>query len=209
MEPIVVAEHLAKLSAAEFAGFEPFPQPGDDHDQLYSTLLYEDGPTLSCDAANWARQTKDARLALTERFKSQSADARTVAKRNNVRKVNTFADALAAEGALQSFVFSFLSSEDKRTMVVSDKKTLFRSVMTNPYLRHFFHAWLFYTISLTRLWANQRLNRDPVTGRDDLADLTLGLYVGPDDAVLTEDRLLCDAFRMIDPSIQIVAAADL
>jgi hypothetical protein len=204
---VAVAERLARLPAEAFAAFEPFPTPGDDDDELYGRLLWEDRSRVSSGAATWARRVKDARLALSERFKLQSAEARAVARGH--RKLTTFSEALAAEPALRRFAASFLSSDGRRRMVVSDPKELFQAVMSNPYLRHFFHVWLFFTISLTRLWANQELNRDAVSGRDDLADLTLALYVGPNDAVLTRDRLLVDAFRFVDPSVQTLTAADL
>jgi hypothetical protein len=113
---------------------------------------------------------------------------------------------LVAEPALRTFAVSLLTSNGKRGMAVSDSNELYRAVMTNPYLRHFFHVWLFFTISLTRLWANQKLNLDAVPGRDDLADLLLALYVY---AVLTQDHLIRDAFRTVDPSIHVLAATDL
>ena len=124
-------------------------------------------------------------------------------------KMETFRDALAAEPALRTFAVSLLTSNGTRRMAVSDPDELYQAVMTNRYLRHFFHVWLFFTLSLTRLWANQQLNLDAVSGRDDLADLTLALYVGPNDAVLTQDHLIRDAFRIVDPSIHVVAATDL
>jgi hypothetical protein len=149
LEPLVVAEQLATKSAAEIATFEPFPSLSDPLHALYRSLLHEDGPTLSPGADNWAHQVKSARLALSARFQSQSADARSQAKIGKVRRLSTFTEAMKAEGTLKSFVMSLLSSNGQRKMLVSEPETLYQAVMSNVFLRHFFHTWLFYTISLS------------------------------------------------------------
>ena len=82
-------------------------------------------------------------------------------------------------------------------------------MLRNAYLRHFFHALLFYVTSLSRLWANQRLNRDPNARRDDWADLCVALYVGRRDFVVSADGLIRNAFATIDATIRVVTAATL
>jgi hypothetical protein len=81
--------------------------------------------------------------------------------------------------------------------------------MTNPYLRRYFHALLYYVVSISRLWRDQRLNRDPPSTRDDLADLALSHYVGDGDIIVSKDGLVRQAFAAIDPSIRVPDAVGL
>jgi hypothetical protein len=212
LEPAVLTDRIAGMSASQIETFEPFHSPNDDHDAL-RPLLYEDRLTVSPAAQQWARETKDARLRISRQFIGQSKRARDSTKENRARRVRTFGHALlameASGSALKSFVYSLLSHEGRKPPAISGQDEFYQAVVANVYLRHFFHGWLFYTLSLSRMWADQTLNRDPSASRDDIADLFLGLYVGPKDIVVTGDRLLRDVFAMIDPAVKVVSAAAL
>ena len=64
-------------------------------------------------------------------------------------------------------------------------------------------------MSISRLWVDRRLNRDAAANHDDWTDLSLALYVGRRDVVVSADRLVRTAFAVIDPTIPVVTAGDL
>jgi hypothetical protein len=68
---------------------------------------------------------------------------------------------------------------------------------------------LYYVVSISKLWRDQRLNRDPASTRDDWADLALSHYVGDGDIIVSNDALVRQAFAAIDASIRVLEAAGL
>jgi hypothetical protein len=60
---------------------------------------------------------------------------------------------------------------------------------------------------VTKLWADQSLHREH--HQNDRTDLTMALYVGPRDVLVTNDRLLRTIFAPIDRGIRVVLAAEL
>jgi hypothetical protein len=68
---------------------------------------------------------------------------------------------------------------------------------------------LFYVISVSRVFAVQRLNHDPTPERDDYTDFTIALYVGSADAVVSADRLIRDVFGAMDPTVRLLLASEL
>jgi hypothetical protein len=103
-------------------------------------------------------------------------------------------------------VMKTLTNGGKRP-VIENPALVYRSVMKNPFLRHFYHAILYYIVSVTRVWRDARLHR--LHHRNDWTDLTMALYVGHRDVLVTEDELLEAVFKTIDPAVRVVSAATL
>lgn len=214
LEPALVVETLAGMRESQISRFEPFPAHRSDLDRLYRRLLREDGPTVDPRAAQWARTVKASNLKMASMFVRQSMKARDAIRRQRIPKADTFADAVAAvatapDSFLESLVVSTISNGGRRALTVTDPQRLYRAVLRNPHLRHFFYALLFYITGISRLWRDQWLNRDAVPTRADWADLAVALYVGRRDFVVSADRLIRDVFAAIDPTIGVVIAADL
>jgi hypothetical protein len=81
--------------------------------------------------------------------------------------------------------------------------------MENVHLSTGFKALLFYILSWSRLWADQTLNYDPASNRDDWTDLTVAFYAADGDTVVTEDRYLQRAIKTIEPSGRILVRGSL
>lgn len=115
--------------------------------------------------------------------------------------------ATGPDSFLASLVISTLTNRRARPTLEKDPVVLYRFVMKNPFLRHFFHAILYYIVSVTRLWKDARLHR--AHHKNDWTDLTMALYVGDRDVLVTDDELLRAVFKTIDPAVRVISAADL
>jgi hypothetical protein len=115
--------------------------------------------------------------------------------------------------ALRSFhedlVVSSLTNGRKRRFRVTRSEVLYTAVMENVHLSTGFKALLFYILSWSRLWADQTLNYDPASNRDDWTDLTVAFYAADGDTVVTEDRYLQRAIKTIEPSGRILVRGSL
>ena len=49
------------------------------------------------------------------------------------------------------------------------------------------------------MWVDQIHNFDASQSRDDWADITLPLYAEDGDVLVTADKKLCNAMKMVDP----------
>jgi hypothetical protein len=211
LETVMVYETLARMHDWEIQTFEPFPAPGDDFDRASQSLLREDGPRVSAWAEQWAQDTKAANLTMVCGFLDAATISRRELRQTNSPKFRDFGEVVrgVAHPVLKRGVMRVISDDGRRGVIVTDPDALYYAVMKNPNLRRFFHASLFYDVSIYRGWTNQRLNRDPLPNRDDWTDVTIALYVSDHDIVVTEDRLVRDAFESIDPSVRVVAARDM
>lgn len=101
---------------------------------------------------------------------------------------------------LQSLVFGSVSNGNSRTLKVPDEKSLYIAVMHNHHLSRHFKMIFYYVISYSRLWVDQTHNFDPSSGIDDWTDITLPLYAGDGDIILTADTKLQTAIRTVESS---------
>ena len=62
-----------------------------------------------------------------------------------------------------------------------------------------------YTLGCSRMLTPHRLHIDPTVGRDDWTDVVLPLYAADDDVILTNDQVLAELVRFVDPHEQIRA----
>lgn len=211
IQPAEMLDLVAPLEANAIAKLTPFPVPNSELDQLSRRLLNEADYRP---AAEWAKRVKASHLKLCAGFVALSTRARKEIKRQRIKRLANFPDGLEqlAQGRdsfLGSLVNTSVRHKGRRSVAVQDADALYAAVMTNPYLRRYFHSLLYYVVSISRLWRDQRLNRDPASTRDDWADLALSHYVGDGDMIVSNDGLVRQAFAAIDPSIRVVDAAGL
>ena len=179
MQPAEMLDLVAPLEADAIARATPFPAPNSELHQLSRRLLNEADYRP---AAEWAKRVKASHLKLCGGFVALSTRVRKKIKRQRIRRLANFPDALEqlAQGPgsfLGSLVNTSVRHKGRRSVAVQAADALYAAAMTNPYLRRYFHSLLYYVVSISRLWRDQHLNRDPASTRDDWADLALSHYV--------------------------------
>jgi hypothetical protein len=209
LEPSVVFEAVARLAPNQIRGFEPFPASGSVTANRYAELLNEVGPTVSGPALRWARDVSADSRRFADRLTRQAMAARQRFRENNVGRVGNFDELRPMMDGVDSFVGRLVveALSEHRVEPAPSLESVYRAVLRNAHLAHMFKALLYYLISVSRLWRNQRLNRD--VGASDWVDLTMTLYVGRRDVLISRDRLLADIFATVDPTIRLRRAADL
>ena len=144
-------------------------------------------------------------------FAQRTQKARRELAPRKVGQVKDWAEALKMAKGPDSFVGSLvlttLSNGGSRPVAENDPALLYRAVMNNPFLRHFYHAILYYIVSVTRIWEDGQLHR--THDKNDWTDLTIALYVGRRDVVVTKDKLLRAVFTTIDEEVRVLSASDL
>jgi hypothetical protein len=209
LEPSVVFQAVARLAPNQIRRFEPFPADGSVTAERYAELLREVGPMVSGPALAWARDVIADSRRFAERLTRQAMVAREQFRASNVGRVSTFDELRPMMNGVNSFVGALVVSalSDHRGDQAPNLDRVYLAVMRNSYLAHLFKALLYYLISVSRLWRNQRLNRD--VGQSDWVDLTMTLYVGTRDVLISRDRLLARIFDAVDPTIRLRTATDL
>lgn len=210
MQPRELLDNIALLQAADIVRATPFPTPNSEVHALSRRLLNRsDYPQ----AVLWAKKVKASHHKLCRNFASMAARARKSIKEQRIRKLNDFTEVkqVLAQGS-ESFLGSLVNTTVRKgrpRVVIQNRQALYDAVMMNAYLHRYFHALLYYVVSVSRLWRDQRLNRDPKATRDDWSDLALSLYTGDGDVIVSKDALVRQAFAAIDPTVRVLSAAAL
>jgi len=181
LEPRHVMQQVATLSEKEIISFVPF---------RHALRL-----PLNPSAANisQAREIKDRHRAFGGIMSTRAKEARRQFRDRAIKpELSTLSDALEIP-FLKSLAFGAVSSHGTPTLT---EDVLYNSVMRNQYLSKFFKTILFYMISYTRGWENEDHNFDP-SYHDDWTDITLPLYAGDEDIVLTADTKLRNAIEQL------------
>lgn len=211
VEPSIAIEAAAQLSTQELPAFWPFPVPGDHVESAYLQLLKENTPTVSPGLAGWAMTVKRNHAEFMAGMEERGVGARRKLNESNVGTIDGFVEALSMTNGPGSFIGSMIVStftnRGLRKTRITDPADLVEAVLANPYFRHFYHAILYYIVSVTKLWTNTALHREH--HRNDWTDLTMALYVGVDDVIVTNDGLLRATFAAIDPGVKVTAASEL
>jgi hypothetical protein len=174
-------------------------------------LLNENTATVTPSLARWARTVKQNHHAFMNGIEARGIGARQRLKEKKVGTVEDFAEAVKMTNGPDSFIGSLIvamfTNGGRRTVTIEDPSELVRAVLANPYFRHFYHAFLCYIVSVTKVWEDRTLHREH--DRNDWTDLTMALYVAADDVLVTNDNLLRAVFAAIDPDVQVLLASDL
>ncbi len=211
VEPSMAIEAAAQLGADVIPTFLPFPAPGDEIESDYRRLLKENTPTVTPGLARWAETVKQNHHAFMAGMETRGIGVRQKLKDLNVGTVEDFTEAQKMTNGPDSFIGSLIvatfDNGGRRTVAVTDSIKLVRAVLANPYFRHFYQAILYYIVSVTKLWRDPTLHREH--HRNDWTDLTMALYVGTGDVLVTNDGLLRSVFAAIDPEVRVGLASDL
>jgi hypothetical protein len=204
-------EAAAQFGADDIPAFLPFPARGDEIESDYRRLLNENSATVTPGLARWAETVKQNHHQFMAGMEPRGIGARQKLKGMNVGTVEDFTEALKMTDGPDSFIGSLIvttcSNGGQRSVTVTEPAELVRAVLANPFFRHFYHAILYYIVSVTKLWKTPALHREH--HRNDWTDLTMALYVGAGDVLVTNDGLLRAVFAAIDPAVQVVVASDL
>ena len=211
VEPSMAIEAAAQLSAEDLPAYCPFPAPGDEIESDYRRLLNENTSTVTPALARWAETVKQNHHTFMNGMEARGIDTRRALKEKSVGTVEDFTEALKMTNGPDSFIGSLIvatfGNGGQRRVAIDDPAELVWAVLANPYFRHLYHAILYYIVSVTKLWDDRTLHRDH--DKNDWTDLTMALYVGTGDALVTNDRLLRAVFAAIDPNVPVVLASDL
>lgn len=211
VEPWSVMETVAQLKANQIPNFIPFPATDNDVEKSYRKLLKQSGPTVGAGPSTWASTVTTNHQTFMAGFAQRTQRVRREFARRDVGQVDDWDEALEMAKGPDSFIGSLvlttLTNGGRRPVVEKDPAVLYRASMKNPFLRHFYHAILYYIVSVTRVWKDARLHRPH--HKNDWTDLTMALYVGRWDTLVTEDDLLRAVFKTIDPRVRVVSASEL
>jgi len=200
-----VFEELTALSKDEIVAFQPFAQ-GRYHNRYHAELAK---PSVSL-KRRARRMKENNRRFCGSMFQAALRLRKTIREQGmKIEKCESISEAF---DGLRSFhedlVVSALTNGRRRRFRVAGSE-LYTSVMKNAHLSTGFKALLFYILSWSRLWADQTLNYDPTSNRDDWTDLTLTFYAADGDTVVTEDRYLQRAIKTIEPLGRILVRGSL
>ena len=210
MEASIAIEAAAQLGADDLASFWPFPASGDEVEAAYLRLLREDSPTVAPSLVRWAAAVKDSHHLFMAGIEMRVVGVRQKLKKRRVGTIENFAEALQMTDGPESLIGSIIVAHFHRGQQaagVKDPAALVAAVLENPYFRHFYHAILYYIVSVTKLWDDPALHREH--HRNDWTDLSMALYVGAGDALVTNDGLLRAVFAAINPEVPIALASEL
>ncbi len=204
LDTLDVMSQLARLSAREIRAFKPFHVPGQRYHQDYRALeeaLYNPGNAHVA----WAREIKGLHLEYCGSLVKSAQLFRKHLRESEIadRKFSTFEEAFAElastpESFIGSVIVGAVANDGKRS-VQTQPGELFEAVLANQYLARFFRVQMAYYISISRCWIDQDLNFDPSRERDDMTDVTLPLYAGDGDVIVTNDTKLSLLVRLIEP----------
>ncbi len=205
LEPAHVIKALSSMDEEDISTFEPFHGEMLPNYECYKELLGAMSKPVE-KHLKWARSVKDnnrnfccEQISRSQDFRKCVRDMVSPGKFKSVPKFNSSKQLIdmvgSTEGSfLGELVVSSVSSGGKRRCRVEDPKALFKAVMGNQYLGGFFTVLLCYLISFSQAWAHslRKLNFEPSKGRDDWTDMTLPLYAGRGDCIVTRDTKLKD-----------------
>jgi hypothetical protein len=108
------------------------------------------------------------------------------------------------KNVLESLLLQFVSDGGSRD-IRANPRALYTGAMANPYLRHYLHTFLWYTVSILQSWSSQFAKWNRVIENNEWTDMTLPLYAAPGDIVLTDDGTVRKAVSAVSPNGDIKA----
>ena len=105
---------------------------------------------------------------------------------------------------LETWLIQFVSEGGARD-VRANARALYTGAMANPYLRHYLHTFLWYTISYQQAWTSEFAAWNMLVKKNDWTDMTRALYAHPGDIILTNDSTVRNAVAAVNPKGDIKA----
>lgn len=198
-----VHARLSCLSEEQIASFDPVISPNSvRHEKLMLSLLQSpdeliaQARRLKNDAAGGSAHT----VARIRGFNKSYKDAKSRGQLTTAQKFVTIDDAMQAFGkGLETQLVNDVTSDGTRPMRAASAESLYHAVMSNMYLSRFMRLLVCVHVGYGHAWQNENLNIDPSATRNDHTDMTIGLYAGDGDIIVTRDKKLRNAIRHIDP----------
>lgn len=202
-----VYEHLSCLSEEQITSFDPVISPNSvRHEKLLLSLLQS--PDELIDQARRLKNKAAAGMANTaahiQAFNKIYKDAQSRGQLTTAQKFVTIDDAMQTIGKwLETQLVSDVTSDGGRPMRTASAESLYRAVLSNMYLDRFMRLLVCQHVGYGHAWHDETLNIDPSANRNDYTDMTIGLYAGDGDIIVTRDTILRNAIRHIDPQGQV------
>jgi|GEM_PF-6422741 len=200
MTPGEVMARLAPLRRSQIVAFQPL------HDlttqQVHEFLLSppvvkakEFMESATTHIRTGGQVLKAANEKVRQALRSQGRDPR-----QHKFSGMSYASQVLAHGrtsVLETWLMQFVSEGGIRD-VRANSRALYTGAMANPYLRHYLHTFLWYTISYQQAWTSQYADWNLSVKQNDWTDVTLALYSGRGDIILTSDGTVRKAVSAIN-----------
>jgi hypothetical protein len=196
---------ISRLDEAEMLKFKPFVNLAFNkpYERLYSAL-----DVVRPVHTDWARKMKEGHLQFCGGMYDRAVVVREQLRRRSeagIERFGTFGDAVRQLPSFRELVVTSITNGGQRQSRIADAAVLYDSVMRNPFLRRLWNSILFFLVSWSRQWQEQRLNFDPAATRDDWVDMTLPLYAAEGDVILTADSKVKLILEMVEPTGAVTA----
>lgn len=198
-----VHAQLSCLNEEQIASFEPVISPKSNrHEKLILRMLQshsemiDQARRLKNDAASGSANIIAKIRGLNKSYK----DAKSRGQNTTAQKFVTIDDAmLAMHQGLETQLLNDVTSNGTRPMRAISAQSLYKAVMSNMYLGFFMRLVVCINVGYGHAWMDEKLNIDPSVNRNDHTDMTIGLFAGDGDIIVTRDTKLRNAIRHIDP----------
>jgi len=207
---------LSGLSFKEIREFEPFDRLGQQYRQDYDAIVSAMN-RVELGHIKWAEHIKQSHRQYMSTMLDNALTFRKHLRELGWAKVkhSTIAEALSeyasdTESFLGSVVVSSITNGGTRPIQTRPDE-LFKAVMENQYVGRFFRTKLAYILSISRVWKDQLLNKDPSPKYDDMTDITLLLYAADGDLILSNDNYLSRLVALVEPkgSVKVCKVEDI
>jgi hypothetical protein len=209
MTPGEVMARLAPLRRSQIVAFHPFHDLTTQkvHEFLLSPPVAkarEFMESATTHISTGGQVLKAANEKVRQALRSQGRDPRQYKFSGMAHVCQVLAHGRTS--VLETWLMQFVSEGGIRD-VRANSRALYTGAMANPYLRHYLHTFLWYTISYQQAWTSQYADWNLSIKQNDWTDMTLALYAGPGDIILTNDGTVRKAVSAVNPDDTIKVAS--
>ncbi len=208
MTPGEVMYQVALLRRSRIVAFRPFHNQASE--QVQKMLLDPPEQKMQEHVAETTTHIyrgsgvfKSVKQEIHDALRSQGQEPRDF-------KFAGFADALQklATGpgnVLEGWLMKDVSEGGTRSVRTSPR-ALYMGAMQNPYLRHYYHTYLWYRLGFQEVWAEEYKDWNIPIKKNDWSDITLSLYAAPGDIILSADGTVRKAVSAVNPDRAVITA---
>ena len=194
---------VAEGTDAQAAVYEPFIRRKSQVDRTMRRLPNAPTRLLQREARKLKDSNRQSMLKIVQRSGLASKKFRDARSRGEspvaVKGLETIDDAMRVFGAPGSLISQLLAPGDRSDAGKPEAEAGLSRVFANPYTRRFMQFLVTVHVGYANGWADSTLNVSPSENRDDITDMTLALYAGEGDIILTADSMFRRAYEHIDP----------
>lgn len=194
---------VAKGTDAQASVYEPFLRRKSQLDRTMRQAPKAPTHLLQREAREIKDSNRQRMLDIGRDIQSASKRFRDAKSRGEspvpAKGLGTIDDAMVALGAPGYLISQLLAPEDRSGAGKQETETAASRLVANPYTRRFLQFVVTVHLGYANAWADSTLNVSPSQHRDDITDMTLALYAGDGDILLTADKMFRRAYEHIDP----------